>query len=123
MRIIETKAEIDGIKRGCVLAIGNFDGVHIGHQEILAAAREIANQRDAELAAMTFEYAENRTIPAILVARAIPGSLRGKIKRASRAAFRPSVHKAILKGVIRSPLEKKNAFKILLEAKKKRPRA
>jgi riboflavin kinase/FMN adenylyltransferase len=38
-----------------VLTIGNFDGVHLGHQEILAAAKRIAQERAAELVAMTFE--------------------------------------------------------------------
>lgn len=43
------------IKPGCVLTIGNFDGVHAGHQEILSTARRIAGQRRASVAAMTFD--------------------------------------------------------------------
>lgn len=31
--------------RGCVLTIGNFDGVHLGHQELLKAVCEIKNKR------------------------------------------------------------------------------
>jgi riboflavin kinase/FMN adenylyltransferase len=38
-----------------VLTIGNFDGVHVGHQEILSAAKRIASQKPARLVAMTFE--------------------------------------------------------------------
>ena len=55
MRIIETISDIEKIKPGCVLTIGNFDGVHLGHQEILAAAGQIAAQKKTELVAMTFE--------------------------------------------------------------------
>lgn len=53
MRIIKTIADFE--KKGCVLTIGNFDGVHIGHQEILGAAGQTAEQRGTELVVMTFE--------------------------------------------------------------------
>jgi riboflavin kinase/FMN adenylyltransferase len=55
MKVIETISQLKKIKKGCVLTIGNFDGVHIGHQEILAAAKRAANDKAAELIAMTFE--------------------------------------------------------------------
>ena len=58
MKIIDTTsgfAKLARVKKGCVLSIGNFDGVHLGHQEILAAARQAAVQRKAELMVMTFE--------------------------------------------------------------------
>lgn len=38
-----------------VLAIGNFDGVHRGHQQLLAAARKMAAQEGAPFAVLTFE--------------------------------------------------------------------
>jgi riboflavin kinase/FMN adenylyltransferase len=41
--------------RGCVLAIGNFDGVHLGHRSLIAAGREIALRLKAPLGVMTFE--------------------------------------------------------------------
>lgn len=37
------------------LVLGNFDGVHIGHQAILAAAREEASRLQVPLTAITFE--------------------------------------------------------------------
>lgn len=43
------------LQGGCVLTIGNFDGVHLGHQRILASAREDARQRGIPTAALTFE--------------------------------------------------------------------
>ncbi len=55
MKIIETIAELTQMPKGCVLTIGNFDGVHIGHRHILTAARRIAAERNAHLVAMTFE--------------------------------------------------------------------
>lgn len=55
MRIIETTSDIEKIKPGCVLTIGNFDGVHLGHQEILTAAGQIAVQKKTKLVVMTFE--------------------------------------------------------------------
>ena len=38
-----------------VVAIGNFDGVHKGHQAILKRAKEKAEQLDAPLVALTFD--------------------------------------------------------------------
>ena len=40
---------------GAVLAIGNFDGVHRGHQSVLKLASDIANRLGRKLAVMTFE--------------------------------------------------------------------
>ena len=55
MRTLETITGSSQIKQGCVLTIGNFDGVHIGHQAILAAAGQAAEKRQVELVAMTFQ--------------------------------------------------------------------
>jgi riboflavin kinase/FMN adenylyltransferase len=41
--------------RGCALAVGNFDGVHLGHQRLLAATRERARARGVRAAVLTFE--------------------------------------------------------------------
>src|SRR5574338_472594 len=38
-----------------VAAIGNFDGVHLGHQEILAAVVAEARGRNARAVAITFD--------------------------------------------------------------------
>jgi len=58
VEIIETNSdlsELAKLKKGCVLTIGNFDGVHLGHQEIINVARKLADQRHSELVLMTFE--------------------------------------------------------------------
>ncbi|HUO78710.1 MAG TPA: bifunctional riboflavin kinase/FAD synthetase [Steroidobacteraceae bacterium] len=48
-----TNCRTDG--RGVAVAIGNFDGVHLGHQALVRAARERALASGARLAALTFE--------------------------------------------------------------------
>ncbi|WP_024901714.1 bifunctional riboflavin kinase/FAD synthetase [Robbsia andropogonis] len=42
-------------KAPCALTIGNFDGVHRGHQALLALARAAADARGLPLCVMTFE--------------------------------------------------------------------
>jgi riboflavin kinase/FMN adenylyltransferase len=41
--------------RGAAVAIGNFDGVHLGHRALIARARELAAPRDALTVALTFD--------------------------------------------------------------------
>lgn len=55
MKILDNVSQLEQIEKGCILTIGNFDGVHLGHQEILAVARQAADKRRTELIAMTFE--------------------------------------------------------------------
>jgi len=44
-----------GIAPGCALTIGNFDGVHRGHQAMLALLKAEAGQRGVPSCVMTFE--------------------------------------------------------------------
>ena len=37
------------------VVIGNFDGVHLGHQHVLRRARELADQRSLDVVAVTFD--------------------------------------------------------------------
>lgn len=55
MQIIETEDQIRQLPKGMVLTIGNFDGVHRGHQAILSQARAIARERGVGFAVMTFD--------------------------------------------------------------------
>ena len=55
MRIIDSITELKTISKGSVLTIGNFDGVHLGHHEVLSAAKRIATKNQTTLIAMTFE--------------------------------------------------------------------
>lgn len=42
------------MREPCIACIGNFDGVHVGHQAILAQARELGQHRGLETLALTF---------------------------------------------------------------------
>lgn len=53
MRIIRDYQFVTPDDRGASVAIGNFDGVHIGHQSVIELARKAAP--DAPLGVMTFE--------------------------------------------------------------------
>jgi riboflavin kinase / FMN adenylyltransferase len=41
--------------RGCVLSIGNFDGLHLGHQALIRRLREHAQQRQVPACVQTFD--------------------------------------------------------------------
>jgi riboflavin kinase/FMN adenylyltransferase len=49
------EAAASGLLRGGALAIGNFDGVHLGHRALLDRARALASGRGAAAGALTFE--------------------------------------------------------------------
>ena len=55
MKIIDSITELNTISKGSVLTVGNFDGVHLGHQEILSAAKQTAKKNRSECIVMTFE--------------------------------------------------------------------
>lgn len=53
--VFETLDEVRGAWEASVVAIGNFDGMHIGHQAIFEEAVEEAKRRGAKAVALTFE--------------------------------------------------------------------
>ncbi|HUN45931.1 MAG TPA: bifunctional riboflavin kinase/FAD synthetase [Stellaceae bacterium] len=55
MRILRHPAALEAADRGAVVAIGNFDGVHLGHQLVIRRAGDIARAAGAPLAVLTFE--------------------------------------------------------------------
>jgi len=55
VKILHGLAELSRRPTGCVVTIGNFDGVHLGHQRILSVARGLADTSDSPVVAVTFE--------------------------------------------------------------------
>ena len=55
MALYRSLADLPETARGCVLAIGNFDGVHLGHQQVIAQARAQADKLNAPLGVMLFD--------------------------------------------------------------------
>jgi len=55
MRLFRTWSEMPQRLRGGVLALGNFDGLHLGHQAVLGKAIEVARAQGVSVGAMTFE--------------------------------------------------------------------
>ena len=53
MRIIRDYQFVDAADKGATVAIGNFDGVHLGHQSVIKMASDAVP--DAPLGVMTFE--------------------------------------------------------------------
>jgi riboflavin kinase/FMN adenylyltransferase len=54
-RHIDALEQVPDKLRGCVLTIGNFDGVHRGHRRLLDRARELSQRDGSSAVVMTFE--------------------------------------------------------------------
>ncbi len=66
--------------RSCVLTIGNFDGVHLGHQQILSTARSLADAADIAVVVMTFEPPPDQVIrPTDVPQRLTPPDEKGRL--------------------------------------------
>ena len=72
-----------GVAKACALTIGNFDGIHRGHQAMLALLRSEAQQRGVPSCVLTFEphprdyFAAKFQKPGLAPARV--GTLRDKL--------------------------------------------
>ncbi len=55
MRILRHYRNLPPDARGAVAAMGNFDGVHLGHRALIAEAQSVAQERKRPLAALVFE--------------------------------------------------------------------
>jgi riboflavin kinase/FMN adenylyltransferase len=78
-----------GIAPGCALTIGNFDGLHLGHQRMIGQLRNEAVQRGLPTCVLTFEphpkvfFARRSGRPDLAPARVLP--LRDKLELLRRS--------------------------------------
>ena len=78
MRIIRDYTFVDPADRGASVAIGNFDGVHVGHQSVIDIARQAGD--GAPLGVLTFEPHPRE----YFAPDAVPFRLMGREARAHR---------------------------------------
>jgi riboflavin kinase / FMN adenylyltransferase len=80
MKLLQQHDEVAAPLRGGVVAIGNFDGLHRGHQALLAVAGDIAKQSGVPLGILTFEpHPRSFFKPHEPVFRLTPPALKARI--------------------------------------------
>ncbi len=62
MRIFETSETLGGSSRGCILTVGNFDGLHVGHRALLDAVTKRGKALGRPTALYTFEPHPRRVL-------------------------------------------------------------
>ena len=73
-------ADVPADLRGAVVAVGNFDGVHRGHQAVLEQARTIAAAEGRPLVCLTFEpHPRSVFRPDQPVARLTPAPMKARL--------------------------------------------
>ena len=55
LRVVHGWKHLAPADRGAAVALGNFDGVHLGHQQVIAGAAQAARAVGAPLAVITFD--------------------------------------------------------------------
>ncbi|MFO7937260.1 MAG: bifunctional riboflavin kinase/FAD synthetase [Kiritimatiellia bacterium] len=55
MKVVSTPSELRSMSKSVVLAVGFFDGVHRGHQEVILSAVKRAEENSGEAWVMTFD--------------------------------------------------------------------
>ena len=81
-----------GLERA-VYAIGNFDGLHLGHQAVLDATRRLAEARGAPSALLTFEpHPADHFAERPVAFRLTPAGTQGGRRRAARTVGRGLRH-------------------------------
>ncbi len=54
MKIIRSLEQLHTFTEPCVIALGTFDGLHLGHKDVIGSAKEYAQQQGNCLAVFTF---------------------------------------------------------------------
>lgn len=55
MQIIRQYSDVPAVLQGGVFALGNFDGVHLGHQRVIGEAARVAHELGVPLGVLVFE--------------------------------------------------------------------
>src|ERR1700679_968058 len=55
MELVRGLQNIANASRGCVLTVGNYDGVHLGHQHMIRAVKNRAGELKVPAAVLVFE--------------------------------------------------------------------
>ncbi len=55
MQLIRGLAHLEPLREGCVLTIGNFDGLHIGHRSVIDKLAEYGNKLNLPVIVLLFE--------------------------------------------------------------------
>jgi len=55
MKLIRGLSQLSNTFEGCVMTIGNFDGVHLGHQAVIRQVKQLADAKKAPSLVMIFE--------------------------------------------------------------------
>jgi riboflavin kinase/FMN adenylyltransferase len=88
MRLMTGEGPVPPELRGAVVAIGNFDGVHRGHQKLFDVARSEALRLGVPWGVVTFEpHPRSFFKPSVPVFRLTPAPLKERIIQALGAAF------------------------------------
>ena len=86
--VLSRKDELPAFLSGGVLAIGNFDGVHVGHRAVLARARDLAKEQGVPFGIMSFEpHPRVFFQPTLKLMRLTPQPLKEKLFSAMGAAY------------------------------------
>lgn len=84
MRIIHSRNAWGQFPKNAVIALGNFDGLHKGHQVLLQQARALADDYGCPLAVMTFEPHPRRFFqPDLPILRIIPFAEKARLLKAA----------------------------------------
>jgi len=76
VKIHETINELKAANKGAVIALGNFDGIHRGHQAVINAARDVARNEGRPLGLAMFNphptrYFKPDLLPFLLMSRRV----------------------------------------------------
>jgi riboflavin kinase/FMN adenylyltransferase len=62
MRVFAGSESVEGGTRGCILTVGNFDGLHLGHRELIEAVTARARQTGRTPGLYTFDPHPSRVL-------------------------------------------------------------